>query len=91
MKNRFKFAVATFAIFSLVMSTPVFAKKDGDSPAGWSKGKKTGWGGENMPPGLAKSDVKKAEKEAKKKQKELEKEAKKKQKEIEKAAKKKQN
>lgn len=77
------------AILSLVMSAPALAKKEGSAP-GWSKGKKTGWKGESTPPGLAKADAKKAEKEARKKQKEVEKEAKKKQKEVEKEAKKKQ-
>ena len=29
-------------------------KKNGDTPHGWTQGKKKGWHGEKMPPGLAK-------------------------------------
>ena len=29
---------------------------DGDRPYGWSQGKKTGWGGKDLPPGLAKNE-----------------------------------
>jgi len=42
---------------SLALASPsVYAKpKEGhDTPPGWSHGKKTGWEGENLPPGLAK-------------------------------------
>lgn len=72
---------------SFVVASPAFAKKDG-GPAGWAKGEKKGWSGENTPPGLDKKNAAKAEKEARKKAKEAEKEARKKAKEAEKAAKK---
>lgn len=32
--------------------------KEGKTPAGWSKGEKTGWHGESLPPGLAKAKEK---------------------------------
>lgn len=87
MKKGLTFLIAIFAVLSFTLSTPAFAKKEG-SPAGWAKGEKKGWNGADVPPGLAKKDAAKAEKEAKKQAKAAEKETKKKQKEAEKAAKK---
>jgi hypothetical protein len=97
MKNGFKLLLTLMVIFSFAVTTPALAKKDGD-PAGWSKGEKKGWNGENVPPGFSKADAKKAErdtrdaakkaeKDLKKKQKEAEKEARKQKKQLEKQAK----
>ena len=72
---------------SLVFSLPVMAKKGDDKPSGWEKGKKVGWDGGELPPGLSKKDAEKAKKDAEKKAKEAEKEAKKKAKDAEKASK----
>ncbi len=47
------------------------------NPAGWMKGEKKGWKEGDVPPGLADKDVKKAEKEARKKARHAEKEARK--------------
>lgn len=57
----------------LAFSTTAIAKHDGHgygpkegkgdktkTPAGWNKGKKTGWHGESLPPGLAKAKDKKS-------------------------------
>lgn len=88
MKKGFTFLILMLAVFSFTVSTPAFAKKDGN-PAGWLKGEKKGWDGAEASKGQLKADAKKAEKEAKKKQKEAERETKKKQKEAEKEARKK--
>jgi len=64
-------------VAGLTLAAPqAFAKKKGDAPAGWSKGEKKGWGGESLPPGLAKKDADKAKKEAGKPKKEAEKKTK---------------
>ena len=54
-------AFLTLFIFSWVLTgAPAFAKKDsGDKPHGWSEGKKTGWDGGDMPPGLARQKERK--------------------------------
>ncbi len=63
----------------LLLATDVYAKgkenakKQGKSPFGWLKGKKTGWQGGEQPPGLTKKDKGKAAKEAEKAKKEAEK------------------
>ncbi len=91
-------------VISLALASPsVYAKpKEGhDTPPGWSYGKKTGWEGENLPPGLAKKEgidkgesegetgekVEKEEKEKKKQKEDAEKAAKQKKEKIEKEAK----
>ena len=46
-------------VICLALASPsaFAAPKEGhDTPPGWSHGKKTGWDGENLPPGLAKKE-----------------------------------
>ena len=62
--TKFRVMIILMAVFILGSST-VFAKehgggnhgwKGGDNPEGWSHGEKTGWHGEDMPPGLEKKE-----------------------------------
>lgn len=73
-----------------LLSPNAIAKKgEGGAPPGWSKGEKKGWQGADMPPGLAKKDAEKAQRQADKEARKAEKEAKKKAKQAEKEARKK--
>lgn len=64
--------VCTALLCSLALEPAAFAKKGGakksyekhesGTPPGWSRGKKTGWGGGKYPPGWSKWDEKKKQK-----------------------------
>jgi hypothetical protein len=64
--------VCAAMVCSLALEPVAFAKKGGSkksyekhesgTPPGWSKGKKTGWGGGKYPPGWSKWDEKKKQK-----------------------------
>lgn len=84
--GRFTVLMLIAACISLLSGASAFAHKGhkekhkehhGDKPAGWSKGKKTGWHGSDVPPGqkkkaemMEKKDKKKAEHEEVKDEKE---------------------
>ena len=74
------FVIATFFLASSVGYA-------GLNPKGWGKGKKKGWSGENVPPGVSKKEMKEKENQAKKEAKKAEREIKKKTREARKAAK----
>ena len=66
------------SLLILMVSGIFFASSMGYAglhPKGWLKGKKTGWKGENVPPGLSKKETKKKGKRAKKEAKEMKKTA----------------
>lgn len=87
MLKKIKNLIWIFFIVQFFLITPqVLAKKEG-TPAGWGKGEKKGWQGQDLPPGLFKKDVARASKEAEKTGPEAEKVVRKAQKGIEKKAK----
>ncbi len=68
MKKLIRMGIVLLALFVLSLSSGSLAiaeHGDGDKPAGWSKGKKTGWHGSDVPPGQSKKHEKKARKEKK--------------------------
>ena len=86
MKKMTLFILILFTVSVFAGNPEVYAKKYGGNPAGWSKGEKKGWGGAELPPGLAKKDANKAQKAAEKQAKQVEKKAAKKAKQAEKNA-----
>ena len=70
MLKTIRFFILGMTLIGLTFGNPLaFAKEHpGQVPAGWSKGKKTGWKGQGHPPGLAKKHKMKAVKAKAKKQ-----------------------
>ena len=70
-------SILVLLVIGLFFTTSAYA---GWNPKGWFKGKKQGWEGEQVPPGLSKKEIKgqekKTKKEAKKAGKAVNKEAK---------------